>query len=158
MRNPYVNPWDIIGAHPHYLYVCSFAFQAFTIKCSILWNNTYTSFTIQSDTSLEELHATVAQKMNLYPDNLTLRYRLDSNKAKMGSMLIQSDLELQIFVDRMWPMIVPPHLSNGKPSTRLLKQVIVIFDASAGANVPTEGPTHSNKVSYCSYFVCEDWW
>ena len=94
--------------------------------------------------------------MNLYPDNLTLGYRLDSDKAKMGSTLIQSDLKLQIFVDRMRPMIVPPHLSNGKPSTRLLKQVIVIFDASAGANVPTEGPKHSNKVSYCSYFVCED--
>jgi len=136
--------------------MCSFVFQAFTITCATQRNNTNLPFTILSNISLSDLRVTVAKKLNCYPDNLALAYRLDSDKAKMGLTSIQSDSELQMFVERMWPMIVAPRLSNGRPSARVLKTVTVIFDAADTANEPSEGPTHSNKASYHLYFVCED--
>jgi hypothetical protein len=53
-------------------------------------------------------------------------------------------------------MIVAARPSNGKPSTRVLKKVTVIFDAGNTSNEPSEGSAHSNKVSYCLYFVRRD--
>ena len=128
--------------------MCSFVFQAFTITCATQRNNTNLPFTILSNISLEDLRITIAKKLNCYPDNLALAYKLDSDQAKMGSMSIQLDSELQMFVERMRPMIVAPRLSNGRPSTHVLKTVTVIFDAADTTNEPSEGSAHSNKVSY----------
>ena len=62
----------------------------------------------------------------------------------MGSTSIQSDDELQMFIERMRPMLVQPRLANGKPSTHILKPIVVYFDACGTSITPDE------ETAYCA--------
>jgi hypothetical protein len=132
---------------------------AFSIRCATHHaNGTYAPFEIQSTASLYQLRLAVAEKLDCFPDNLILGYRLDSDKAKMGSTSIQTENELQMFIERMRPLLVPPRLANGKPSTRIPKSTIVYFDACGSGVTPDEETIHSNKrtpVSHHLYRLCQ---
>ncbi|KAF8838295.1 hypothetical protein BDN67DRAFT_1013216 [Paxillus ammoniavirescens] len=107
---------------------CPFTIQATARQPS----GTNSPFQVTSEITLNELRTAVARKLGRFPDHVQLRYRLDNDKAKDGMISIQNDDELTMFKDRMRDLIVPPRLSNGKPSTRPLKKVLVHFeDASA---------------------------
>jgi hypothetical protein len=141
--------------HSKHIYLCSLAF---TIRCATCrTNGTYAPFEIQSTSSLYQLRLAVAKKLDCFPNNLVLGYQLDSDKAKMGSMSIQSDDELQMFIERMWPMLVQPRLANGKPSTCILKPIVVYFDACGTSITLDEETAHGNKkvpVSRYLYSLC----
>ncbi|KAF8834427.1 hypothetical protein BDN67DRAFT_985326 [Paxillus ammoniavirescens] len=92
-------------------------------------DGTNSPFTIPSEISLRDLHTTVAEKLNLFPDRVVLRYWLDSDKQKDGATSIQTSNELNLFKARLRALIVPQRLTNGKPSTRPIKKVTVYFEA-----------------------------
>ena len=75
-------------------------------------------FTILSSTSLEELCNIVADKLGRHDQSIQLRYKLTNEKAKAPATSICDDDELQIFVEKMRALLVPPLLANGKPSKR----------------------------------------
>ncbi|KAI5983678.1 hypothetical protein EDC04DRAFT_2616087 [Pisolithus marmoratus] len=83
---------------------------------------------ISSTISLDSLCIAVAEK-----------YWLDSDKAKAGSLSIQTDEELDMFKGQMRLLIVPAHLANGKPSTCPLKNVLVYFEDAGREDVQ---PSH----------------
>ncbi len=80
----------VVCAHACYHSKCIYFYSlAFAIWCATRCaNGTYAPFEIQSTLSLYQLHLVVAEKLDCFPDNLVLGYQLDSDKAKMGSMLI----------------------------------------------------------------------
>jgi len=148
-----------VCAHAYYYskhtYLCSLAF---TIWCAThCTNGTYAPFEIQSTSSLYLLCLAVAEKLDCFPNNLVLGYRLDSDKAKMGSMSIQSDDKLQMFIERMRPMLIQPHLANRKSSTCILKPIVVYFNVCGTSITPDEETAHGNKnisVSHYLYSRC----
>ncbi|KAF8431517.1 hypothetical protein L210DRAFT_866544, partial [Boletus edulis BED1] len=87
-------------------------------------------FQIKSSITLTDLCDKVADKLNRHTHHVWLQYRLESDKGKPVFTPIQSDEELELFMDRMRPLIVPQLLSNGKISARPLKPILVIFDDS----------------------------
>ncbi|KAF8139088.1 hypothetical protein EV363DRAFT_1293320 [Boletus edulis] len=87
-------------------------------------------FQIKSSITLADLCDKVADKLNRHTHHVRLQYRLESDKGKPVFTSIQSDEELELFMDRMRPLIVPQLLSNGKISARPLKPILVIFDDS----------------------------
>jgi len=126
-------------------------FLAFTIQCAVRWSNrTNAPFEISSGISLSQLHLAVSEKLSCFPDHLILQYRLDSDKAKTGATSIQADSELEIFIAKMWNILVPPCLTNGKPSTHAPKNVLVYFEDAANANTLNE--THGNKKAMASHY------
>lgn len=75
-------------------------------------------FTISSSTSLEELRNIVADKLGRRDQSIQLQYKLANDKAKAPATSICDDEELEIFVEKMRTLLVPPLLANGKPSKR----------------------------------------
>ncbi|KAK2463990.1 hypothetical protein APHAL10511_004041 [Amanita phalloides] len=88
-------------------------------------------FTIESSISLEDLHNDVAEKLGRHPRVIQLWYKLTSNKAKAPATSIQSDEELEIFMDQMRVHLVPPRLANGKCSKRAPKNITICFEDAA---------------------------
>ena len=137
--------------HSKCIYLCSLAFS---IQCAThCTNGTYAPFEIQDTSSLYQLCLLVAEKLDCFPDNLVLGYRLDSDKAKMGSTSIQTENELQMFIEQMQPLLVPPCLANGKPSTRIPKPTIVYFDACGTGITPDEETICGNKKALVSCYL-----
>jgi hypothetical protein len=71
----------------------------FEIDCVVknFTTNRMKPFTITSDTSLKELVAVVAEKMDVYAGHLELRYRLVSNdKLSSSTMDVTMEAELKI--------------------------------------------------------------
>ena len=102
---------------------------AFIIQCTIRRpDGSHSPFTIPSTISFLVLRDLVAEKLGRFPSLVQLRYKLDSKKTKDGLISIQDDSEFAMFKDRLCPLIVPPRLASGKPSTRQLKPVIVYFE------------------------------
>ena len=99
------------------------------IQCAVRRDSTNSPFTIPFEISLRDLRTTVAEKLNLFLDRVTLQYRLDSDKQKDGATSIQTIDELDLFKARLRALIVPQRLTNGKPSTRPIKKVTVYFEA-----------------------------
>ncbi|KAI9573991.1 hypothetical protein HD554DRAFT_2035111 [Boletus coccyginus] len=89
-------------------------------------NGTNSPFKVLSQITYDQLHMLVAKKLKCYSKTLKLQYWLDSNNAKHTATSIQSEQELMLFKMRMCPMLIPPHLANGKPSTHSLKNVLLI--------------------------------
>ncbi|KIK74557.1 hypothetical protein PAXRUDRAFT_175380, partial [Paxillus rubicundulus Ve08.2h10] len=102
---------------------------AFTIPCFILQRNrTNSPFEITSDISYNTLRIVIANKLgSTEPGLLQLQYWLDP-KSKQAATSVQSVEELNLFKARLRPMLVPPFLPSGKPSTRQLKNVSVYFE------------------------------
>jgi hypothetical protein len=102
---------------------------AFTIPCFILQRNgTNSPFEIASGISYDALRILIANKLSsTEPGLLQLQYRLDP-KSKQAATSVQSVEELNLFKARLRPMLVPPLLPSGKPSTRQLKNVSVYFE------------------------------
>jgi hypothetical protein len=103
-------------------------------------------FIISSSTSLEELRGIIADKLGRDdPSIIQLRYKLASDKAKAPATSICNDDELQIFIENMRSLLVPPLLPNGKPSKRAPpKNSTVCFEdammeVKATENVPSKG-------------------
>jgi len=114
---------------------------AFTIQCAVRQpDGSNSPFEIPSTISLDELRDSVAKKLKRYAGLVLLRYRLDSDKAKVGATSIETDEEFTIFKAKMRTLIVPQHLPNGKISTRVPKNCLVYFqdgsveDASGNSN------------------------
>ena len=47
---------------------------AFMIQCTVCWDSTNSPFTIPSQISLPDLHTTVVEKLNFFPDYIILQY------------------------------------------------------------------------------------
>lgn len=105
---------------------------------------------IPSGITLDGLRIAVAEKLGRFPGLVKLRYRLDSDKAKAGTISIQNDDELAMFKDRMRSLIVPPRLANGKPSNRPLKNVLIYFE---DADVEDPALNNSHKMGATSRAV-----
>ncbi|KIM54662.1 hypothetical protein SCLCIDRAFT_30957 [Scleroderma citrinum Foug A] len=134
---------------------------AFMIQCTVHQSNgTNVPFKISSGVSLSQLRLVVSEKLGCFTDHLILQYRLDSDKAKMGTTSIQADSKLDIFLAKMRSMIVPPHLANGKLSTCTPKNVVVYFEDAATTNALNE--THdvlilSVLIFKTKLFVSMEW-
>ncbi|KIK10991.1 hypothetical protein PISMIDRAFT_77775, partial [Pisolithus microcarpus 441] len=101
----------------------------FDIQCAVcLPDGGNSPFKISSTVTLDELRITVSEKLHHFPGLISLRYRLDSDKAKFGATSIQSEEELDLFKTQMRSLIVPQRLASGKLSTRPLKAVLVFFE------------------------------
>ncbi|KAI5989600.1 hypothetical protein EDC04DRAFT_2912182 [Pisolithus marmoratus] len=103
-------------------------------------------FAILSSITLEGLCEMVAEKLNRHARHIQLQYRLDSDKAKTLFTSIQSEEELDMFKDRMRPLIMPQYLPSGHLSTRLLKPVHVIFEDSGNDSI-VERPAHTSTTN-----------
>jgi hypothetical protein len=115
-------------------------------------DGTNAPITVPCEVALDELRTVVAEKLGRFPGLVALQYRLGSDSAKAGAISIQTDNELQMFKDRMRKLIVPSLLSNGKPSTRALKPVLVYFEDSNNEQTETiKNTTNSKKVSVLQY-------
>jgi hypothetical protein len=104
-------------------------------------------FQISSNVTLDELCNVIAEKLRRHPGFIKLQYRLDC-KAKTAFTSIQSNEDLEMFVKTVRPLIVVLLLSNGKPSTRPMKPVVVYFDDAASED-QSAGPAptgNHNKV------------
>ncbi|KAI9459616.1 hypothetical protein HD554DRAFT_2176889 [Boletus coccyginus] len=97
---------------------------------------------------------TVTEKLERFPGLVKLQYRLDC-KAKTAFTSLQSDEELDFFIETIRSLIVPPCLANGKVSTRLMKAVTVYFkdvaldkDTAAPTSTSNHGKAHcpSNEI------------
>ncbi|KAI6102104.1 hypothetical protein F5141DRAFT_1217664 [Pisolithus sp. B1] len=125
---------------------------AFDIQCAVcLPDGGNSPFKISSTVTLDELRIAVSEKLHHFPGLVSLRYWLDSDKAKFGATLIQSEEELDLFKMRMRGLIVPQRLPSGKLSTRPLKAVLVFFEdvSTADAKNPSTAG-NSNKAAMCS--------
>lgn len=119
----------------------------FTIRCTVRRrDDTNAPFEIQSTITYDDLRTAIGEKIEQYPGLVRPQYRLDSDKAKQGLISIQSDNELEMFIRRLRPLIVPARLANGKPSARPPKDPLVCFeDASIGNSGGSTRPNNSNK-------------
>ncbi|KAF9234994.1 hypothetical protein BU15DRAFT_65215 [Melanogaster broomeanus] len=106
----------------------------FKIRCAVPQSRgtkmSQIQFQISSNIALDELRTVVAEKLRRFPGLVKLQYRLDS-KAKTAFTSIQSDDDLEMLIETVRLLIVPPPLANGKPSTRTMKPVIVYLDDAA---------------------------
>jgi hypothetical protein len=91
----------------------------------------------------------VSEKLGRFPDHVKLQYRLDC-KAKTAFTSLQSDKELDVFIETMRSLIIPPRLANGKASTRPMKAVTVYFDDVASDDDSIAPESTGN----CSKAVC----
>lgn len=125
------------------------------IQCAVRRDGTNSPFTIPSEISLHDLRTTVAEKLNLFPDHVTLRYRLDSDKQKDGATSIQTSDELDLFKARLRALVVPQRLTNGKPSTRPIKKVTVYFEAVGvdGQGNGNAGSSGDGRAAVCSIVI-----
>jgi len=113
-------------------------------------DGTNAPITVPCEVALDELRTVVAEKLGRFPGLVALQYRLGSDSAKAGAISIQTDNELQMFKDRMRKLIVPSLLSNGKPSTRALKPVLVYFEDSNNEQTETIKNTTNSKKNLSS--------
>ena len=117
-------------------------------------DGTNSPLTVSCDTTLDQLRIDVGEKLGRFPGLVALQYRLGSDNPKVGAISIQTNNELQLFIDRLRKLIVPPRLANGKASTRTQKPVLVYFEDSSSSNTQKEtvasnvGP---RKVKYTLY-------
>ena len=112
----------------------------FTIQCAVCQpDGSNLPFEIPSTIALDELHDSVAKKLKHYAGLVLLQYRLDSNKAKVGTTSIETDTEFSIFKVKMRTLIVPQHLTNGKISTRPLKNCLVYFEDGGAEHASGNG-------------------
>jgi len=110
----------------------------------------FAPFIIPSNISFDALRIAIAERLNCYPGTLQLQYKLlyDGKKSSENSTSIESKEELEIFVDRMRPLIVPQRTNSGKISTRVLKHVQVCFeDANASPSAGDAQSSGSGKSS-----------
>ena len=102
--------------------------------------------TVPSTTTLDDLRIAVAEKLGRFPGLVMLQYRLSTDNAKIGSISIQNNEELQLFKERLRNIIVPPRLANGKVSTRTPKAVLVYFADASSEMKENSTSTGSRKV------------
>ncbi|KIK91142.1 hypothetical protein PAXRUDRAFT_150187, partial [Paxillus rubicundulus Ve08.2h10] len=106
-------------------------------------------FQISSTITHNQLHMAVAEKLGWFSGLVKLQYWLDC-KAKTAFTSLQSDKELNFFIETMRLLIIPLCLTNGKMSTQLMKPVTVYFgDASSDDNsaAPASTGNHSKATS-----------
>lgn len=126
----------------------------FKIWCAMLQSQgtkmSQIQFQISSNVTLDELHTVIADKLWQFPGLVKLQYWLDC-KAKTAFTSIQSNDELEIFIETVRPLIVPPCLANGKPSTQPMKPVTVYFDDAASEDElagPAPTGNHNKAVGW----------
>lgn len=116
----------------------------FKISAAIRHHSGNSPLEITSSITFYELRMVIGKKLDRFPELLRLSYRLNIDKAKDDATTIHTEEELKIFKNRMRPLVVPQRLSNGKISTRTLRQVIVFFeDSSDTASLSTGGSVGS---------------
>ncbi|KAI6096096.1 hypothetical protein EDD16DRAFT_1720267 [Pisolithus croceorrhizus] len=142
---------------------------AFDIQCAVcLPDGGNSPFKISSTVTLDELRIAVSEKLHRFPGLVSLRYQLDSDKAKFGATSIQSEEELDLFKTRMCGLIVPQRLANGKLSTCLLKAILIFFEdvstvdtknpstASNGNKAKLSSPSSTLEGTNCHQKLIED--
>ncbi|KIK93040.1 hypothetical protein PAXRUDRAFT_12884 [Paxillus rubicundulus Ve08.2h10] len=100
-------------------------------------------FQISSIITYDQLCMAVAEKLGWFPGLVKLQYRLDC-KAKTAFTSLQSDEEFNFFIETMRSLIVPPHLANGKTSTRPMKPVTVYFEDVSSDDNSAAPPSTGN--------------
>jgi hypothetical protein len=109
-------------------------------------------FNIFSTVEYDGLLALIAKKMDRFPDNLKLCYRLNTDKSSAGAISIQSPAELDIFKDHMRTLLVPPRLANGQLSKRAPKQVIVHFEVAGDSTDSGSAKSKGTRKKACLIF------
>ena len=100
--------------------------------------------TVSSDISWTELQDVLAQMFNIHPSMLHAQYRLSTDtKGSLPFDLSNSDA-LQVLVDMVRRVIMPPRLASGKPSKRQRKAPIIQV-----TNKSEQTPLSTDKVRYC---------
>ena len=108
--------------------------------------------------TLDKLHITVAEKLGHFPGLVKLQYRLSNDITKVGAISIQTNKELLPFKDRLRKIIIPPHLANGRASTRTPKAVLVYFEDASSEMKETLASGNSSKkvyIFFMLYFVAK---
>ncbi|KAI9459950.1 hypothetical protein F5148DRAFT_1287026 [Russula earlei] len=103
--------------------------QVFKIPCAMRkLDGSYSPFSINSTTTLNDLCDAVGEKLGQHPNILQLQYKLSKDKVKAPATSIEDNIELEIFLVRMRALIVPPCLANGMLSKcGPLKNLMVCF-------------------------------
>ena len=117
-----------------YVHTDTFSTPVFKIQCAVQRlhgsKSSNVPFQITSMVDYDQLWTAAAEKLGRFPGLVKLQYWLDC-KAKMAFTSLQSDEELDFFMETMRSLIVSPHLANGKASTQLMKPVTVYFEDAA---------------------------
>jgi hypothetical protein len=96
--------------------------------------------TVQSSISFYRLRDQVALILKAHPQSVQLQYRFSNDRPSALPCDLTSERELRAMVDRLRPLVVPPMLSNGKRSTRVMKAVTVqLFNKDDGDPSLTKG-------------------
>ncbi|KAI6010742.1 hypothetical protein F5J12DRAFT_781743 [Pisolithus orientalis] len=126
---------------------CSSAEQALPVKAvgKSKNKNKGKGKAVPKPASSEQYDPDTCEKLGWFPGLVKLQYQLDC-KAKTAFTSLQSDEELEFFIETMRSLIIPPCLANGKMSTWPMKPITVYFDDAASDDdsvVPTSTGNHS---------------
>ena len=113
-------------------------------------DGTNSPFIVPSSVTFEELHESISEKLQRHPNIVKLCYKLDTDKVKASTTLIQSEDKLQMFKDRMRLLLVPQHLANGSISKRMLKAVAACFEDAADDRAKAGGPDSGKGKQVCN--------
>ena len=94
-----------------------------------------------------DLKEKLAQSFNVHPSAIQLRYRLSTDHPKSLPFELTSMHHLLNLIKLLRPLIVPPILASGRPSTRKMKPVTVqVFMEGDDAKVVTsDGKVNSRS-------------
>ncbi|KAH0828902.1 hypothetical protein J3R83DRAFT_2321 [Lanmaoa asiatica] len=112
-------------------------FYVFKITCGVdrissSGSKSQVPFQVSSTINYEDLVEIVSDKLRCNKKYIKLQYRLKiGGKIQGGFTSLQSESEYTMFIDTMRPLIVPPCLSNGKMSSKVMRPVIVTFEDTA---------------------------
>ena len=128
-------------------------FVAFTISGVVCHaDGTNALIMVSCEVSLDELHTAVGEKLDRFPGLIALQYWLASDNAKAGAISIQTDDELQLFKDCLRSLSIPQLLASRKPSTRVLKPVLVYFEDTSMESKSSVSNSSSHKVCILEFF------
>jgi hypothetical protein len=93
---------------------------------------TRTIQTVSSTKLFYSLRDQIAETLNAYPQSVNLQYRF-STETKALPCDLTSQQQFQALIVRLKPLVVPPVLSNGRRSARVMKPVAVqVFNRDDG--------------------------
>jgi len=105
---------------------------------------------IQSDVSWISLRELLARLLDIYPSSLQVQYRL-STQLKAPPVDLQTENDLKMMVTLVEPLIVPPHLVNGRRSTQKMKPVTIHISNKDEVVAVPDKVCYSQVVSYAHF-------
>jgi hypothetical protein len=107
----------------------------FTLEINDKQKGSRTVTIVSSTITWDQLRLQIAEHLNVFPSTLVVQYRL-STEAK-GSLPcdLASQVQLDVVISILRPLIVPAILANGQRSKRARKAVVVqVFSKNDGSS------------------------